>query len=120
MYQVASIRRSFKSRALLPDLVKELQKTGSNLNLTLEGWPSRKNDARSHIKIASALIESSIPLVTGELRKNLKSSHLKLSNAARDLSDPKYQDPDAAWEIYSDIQQSITILSQFLRNLKWE
>ena len=48
MFQVASIRRSFKSRAILADLIKELQKTGSNLNVTLEGWPARRNDARSH------------------------------------------------------------------------
>jgi len=120
MFQVAAIRRSFKSRAILPDLIKELQKTGSNLNVALEGWPARRNDARSHVKIGSALIESAIPLVNGDLKRNLKSTHLKLSMAAKEFDDAKYQDPDVAWDIYSDIQQSITSLGQFIRNLKWE
>ena len=72
------------------------------------------------IKIGSALIESAIPLVNGDLKKNLKSTHLKLSVAAKEFDDVKYQDPDVAWDIYSDVQQSITSLGQFIRNLKWE
>ena len=120
MIQVSGIKRSFRSRARLPEIVKELQKAGSALNVTLEGWPSRKNDARSHIKVAASLLQAATPLLPRDSRKVTKELHRKLAESAKNFNDQKYNLPDEAWEIYSDIQSSITHLNQSVRNLNWD
>lgn len=120
MIQVASIKRSFRSRARLPEVIKELQKTGSVLNANLDGWPARKNDALMQFKVSAVLVRSAIPLVAGDTKKQLKAIHKKLDAAVQSFHDPKYQNLDAAWDLYSDVQQVITSLSQSVRSLKWD
>lgn len=120
MIQVASIKRSFRSRARLPEVVKELQKAGSALSTNLDGWPARKNDALMQVKVASVLVRNAIPLVAGDTKKQLKAIHKKFLAAADTFDDPKYQSLDAAWDLYSDVQQVITNLSQSIRTLKWD
>lgn len=120
MLQVASIKRSFRSRARLPEVVRDLQKAGSALNTNLDGWPARKNDALTQVKVASVLVRSAIPLVAGDTKKQLKSIHAKLLVATQNFDSPKYQNLDAAWDLYSDVQQVITNLSQSVRTLKWD
>lgn len=120
MIQVASIKRSFRSRARLPEVVKELEKAGSLLNKYLDSWPARKNDALTQFKIASVLVRSAIPLVAGDTKKQLKVINVKLIDAAQNFEDPRYQSLDAAWDLYSDVQQVITSLGQSVRSLNWE
>ena len=119
MLQVAGIRRSFRSRARLPEIVKDLETAGSNLNRTLDGWPSKKNDARSHIKVAASLLQAATPLLPRDARQVIKDSHGKLAGSMKNFNDRKYNDPDEAWEIYSEIQSSITHLGQSVRSLNW-
>ncbi|HEY0884172.1 MAG TPA: hypothetical protein VGE20_02760 [Ramlibacter sp.] len=120
LIQVASIRRSFRARARLPEIIKELQKTGSTLNGNLEAWPARKNDARAQIKVASSLIQSALPFVQGDVRKHIRDAHSKLAIATRSFDDARYDSPDLAWDLYSDIQLIITSLNQSVRTLNWE
>ena len=120
MFQVGSIRRSFLSRARLPEIIKELRKAGSALNDNLAQWPSRKNDARSQVKIAASLLQSALFLVPRDARSSLETLHRRLAESARDFSDPRFNNPDVAWDVYSDVQSAITQLSQSVRNLKWE
>lgn len=119
MIQVAGIRQSFRSRARIPEIVKDLQKAGSALNSTLEGWPSRKNDARSHIKVAASLLQAAVPLLPRDIRVTIKRAEQKIAESATNFNDAKYNNPDEAWEIYSEIQSSITHLNQSLRSLNW-
>ncbi|MFN7122367.1 MAG: hypothetical protein ACK4NM_10075 [Hydrogenophaga sp.] len=120
MIQVAAIKRSFRSRARLPEVIKDLQKTGSALNANLDGWPAGKNDALTQFKVSAVLVRSAIPLVAGDTKKQLKAIHTKLVAAAQSFHDPKYQNLDAAWDLYSDVQQVISSLSQSVRSLKWD
>lgn len=120
MTQVAGIKRSFRSRARLPEIVKNLQLAGSTLNATLEAWPVRKNDARSPIKVASSLLQTALPLLPREARGSIRSVQKKLSISAKNFNDAKYDVPDEAWDIYSDIQSSITHLKQSVSDLKWD
>ena len=120
MIQVSGIKKSFRSRARLPEIVKDLQKAGSSLNVTLEGWPLRKNDARAHIKVATSLLRVAAPLLPRDSRKIIKDLERKLAVAVTSLNEEKYNSPDVAWEIYSDIQSSIAHLSQTVRSLNWE
>ncbi len=120
MFQVVGIRRSFRSRALLPEIVKDLQKEGSALNATLEGWPNRKNDARLHIKVAASLLQTALPLLPHDARGSIKNVRKKLTESAKEFNDVKYNTPDEAWDIYSDIQSSIVHLKQSVRSSKWD
>ncbi|MBB5858554.1 hypothetical protein [Xanthomonas arboricola] len=119
MIQVSEIRRSFRSRARLPEIVQDLQKAGSALNKTLEGWPNRKNDARSHIKVAASLLQAAVPLLPREARNSIKDAQKKLAESSTSFNDTKYNNPDEAWDIYSEIQSSITHLNQSVRSLSW-
>lgn len=119
MIQVSEIRRSFRSRARLPEILKDLQKAGSALNSTLQDWPSRKNDARSYIKVAASLLQAAIPLLPREARRSIKIAQQKLAESSTNFNDTKYNIPDEVWDIYSDIQSSITHLNQSVRSLNW-
>jgi hypothetical protein len=119
MYEVASIRKSFRSRARLPEIVKNLQTAGSSLNGILADWPMRKDDARVPIKNATHLLGAAMFLVKGDAKGSVRRLRKKLNTLARDFSDVKYDDPAQAWDIYSDIQASITLLSQTVSDQKW-
>lgn len=120
MWQVSSIRMSFRARARLPEIIKELEKVGTTLNSSLEGWPLRKNSARSQIKIAASLIQGALPFVSGAVRRKIVIDQKKLVLAAREFDASMYDLPDPAWDLYSDIQSVITSLKQSARNLNWE
>jgi hypothetical protein len=118
--QVSSIKRSFRSRARLPQIKKDLQKAGTALNTNLNDWPQHKNDARAHIKIAATLVQAAIPLLPRGDRNQLRVVLRTLTVSVKAFSEPRYDAPDAAWDIYSDIQLSITHLDQSMRNQTWE
>lgn len=120
MYQVSAIKRSFRSRARLPQIIKELQRAGSSLNETLADWPERKNDARAHLKVAASLLQATLPLLPRASRAALKLVHRKLVSSIRSFNEVTFDSPDAAWDLYSDIQSSITHLNQAMRNLNWD
>lgn len=119
MFQVSTIKRSFKSRARLPEIVKELEQAGSALNATLAAWPAQKNNARSHIKVAASLLQAAVRLLPREERAPIKSLEKRISNAAKDFNCRRFDNPNEAWDIYSDIQSSITHLNQSVRSLNW-
>jgi hypothetical protein len=120
MFQVRSIRLTFRARARLPQIGKELQKAGSALSASLDNWPARKNDGHERIKVASSLIEDAIPFVPRANRRKMAQINKKLTVAARDFPDIRYDSPDAVWDLYSDIQVVITRLNQVEKNLNWE
>lgn len=120
MIQVGTIKRSFRSRARLPEIITELEKSGSALNKALDGWPARRNDAQSHIKIAASLIQSTLQFVPNPTKKQAKLTHKKLETAAKTFTESKYDSAGAVWDLYSDIQSVIVSLNQATRNLNWE
>lgn len=119
MFQVSAIKRSFKSRARLPEIVKDLEQAGSALNATLAAWPAQKNNARSHIKVAASLLQAAVRLLPREEQTPIKSLEKRISNAAKDFNCIRFDNPNEAWDIYSDIQSSITHLNQSVRSLNW-
>ena len=120
MIQVGTIKRSFRSRARLPEIITELEQSGSALNKALDGWPARRNDAQSHIKIAASLIQSTLQFVPNPTKKQGKLIHKKLETAAKTFMEKKYDSAGAVWDLYSDIQSVIVSLNQATRNLNWE
>lgn len=120
MREVRSIRNSFRSRARLPEIVKDLEGVGSAFNKNLGDWPALKNHARSQIKDAATLVNLSTSLLAKNSPVNLKLIDKKLSLAVVNFDNGKYDDANAAWDLYSDIQSSITMLKQAVQSIKWE
>jgi len=120
MYQVREIRATFRARARLPQINKELQKAGSALNTSLNNWPVSKNTGHGQIKVASSLIDDAITFIPRASRKKIVEINGKLSKAVHEFSQARYDTPDAVWDLYSDIQVAITSLNQIEKNLNWE
>jgi hypothetical protein len=120
MFQVRSIRQSFRAKARLPKIIEDLNKAGSALSKNLGNWPANKNDGGAQVKVAASLIASAIPLVPRASRRSLSITHDKLSNAVRDFSSAAYDDPSSAWDLYGDILSILAGLNQIEQNLIWE
>lgn len=120
MIQLGSIKRSFRSRARLPEIILELEQSGSALNKALAGWPTQRNDAHSQIKVASSLIQSALQFVPNPTKRRAKFTQKKLETAARKFTEREYNNAGAVWDLYSDIQSTIVSLNQVNRNLNWE
>jgi hypothetical protein len=120
MLQVSSIKHSFKSRARLPEIIEDLEKTGSKLSTQLQDWPLQKNNARLQIKVAASLIQRALPFVSGPARRQITKDQKKLAGAAKEFDNLRYNNPDLVWDLYSDIQSIITSLKQSARDLTWE
>ena len=120
MLQVRSIRQTFRARARLPEMIKELKKAGSALSVSLSGWPHGKNVGHEQIKVASSLIDDALPFVPRASRRRMKQINKKLNKAVREFSDARYDTLDHVWDLYSDIQVIIVSLHQVEKNLHWE
>ena len=120
LVEVRRIKSAFLARARLPDLIKELSKAGSALNIHLGQWEKQRNEARGQIKIAAALIKSALTMLPKPEKSELELIHKKLVDAAQHFSDEEYSNIDAGWDLYSDIQSCITSMNQVTKNMKWE
>lgn len=117
---VRSIKRTFLSRVRLPKVIRDLEEAGSALNNSLGSWPSGKTQAQCQIKIAASLLKSVATLLPRNERKETSRIHEKLRLAGQEFDQPKFSRADPVWDLYSDIQSSITSLRQASENLKWE
>lgn len=120
LIEVRSIKRSFMSRARLPEIVQALERAGSDLNANLSNWPSRRNEARSQVKIAASLLKSVATFLPKGEREEALRVHHKLNIAAQTFDDPIFNKAGRVWDLYSDIQSIITTLTQVSKNLSWE
>jgi hypothetical protein len=120
MVEVRFIRQSFRSKARLPEIITELERVGSTLNALLANWSSGRNDALLTIKNAAVLLKTAAALLPRSERAEPMRIHRRLREAARLFHQPQFLGHDSGWDIYSDIQSSITSLNQVRRNLNWE
>ena len=120
MVQVWSLRRSFRTRARLPEIVRDMEAIGSLLSAALEGWPAKRTEARGHIKNAASVMQSADSFLNKPVRTRTKQIQRKLDAAALAFSDKKFDDPETVWDLYSDIQSVITGLNQISKNLRWD
>lgn len=120
LYEVTRIKANFLARARLPDIIKDLTKTGSLLNTALRNWASHRNEARSHIKVSATLLNAAMPMLPGAERKEIKKVKRRLDTIAAQFSNPNFPSVEEGWDIYSDIQSCLTSLTQVSKNTKWE
>lgn len=119
--EVRTIRRSFRMRARLPELIRALQRSGSALNeVLIGGWDSGKNEAFSQLKSAAVLLKTAAAFLPWSERKALLAVHKRLLRATRSGDGPRYLKSSDGWDLYGDIQSCITTLQQVAQNLKWQ
>lgn len=120
LIEIRSIKKSFLTRARLPELIRDLERAGSTLNSNLDKWPGKKNEARSQVKIAATLLHSASQLVPKFERNAALTLEAKFIRAAQTFDERKFDFPEPVWDLYSDMQSMITSLKQISKNLKWE
>ncbi|WP_218673443.1 hypothetical protein [Chromobacterium haemolyticum] len=120
LIEVKSIKNSFLRKARLPEIIRDLSKAGSILSSTLNDLPAQRNAFHCQIKIAASLIQSTIKILPKEEKKEIERVHSKLAIAASDFNHPRLSHADALWDLYSDIQSTISSMRQLVKNVKWE
>ncbi len=120
LFEIKLIKNTFLSRARLPEIIRELTKAGSMLNSQLAQWPAQHNDALSQIKVAASLLKAASALVPNAEKQELLQTHKKLTEAAQSSARGLQISTTLIWDLYSDIQSSISNMTQISKNNKWE
>lgn len=124
MYEVRIIRNRFLIKARLPELIKKLKMSGSELNKYLgdtHNWDSNKNKVLGEVKISCVLLKSSSKIIPSPEKRQIVDTYKKLNKICTGgFSNATNLELQKGWDIYSDIQSIIVILEQLSLNLKWE
>lgn len=123
LIEVKYIKNSFLQRARLPEIIKELSKTGSELNKCLNQWPGQRNEAKSQLKIAASLLKSTKKMLPKEERQEIKKMLSKFEAATNSSGDTRISEEDCFdlyADLYSDIRSIVTTMEQLSKNIKWE
>lgn len=115
---VSDVKKSFQQKARLPEIVKDLSKSGSEISKALSSSPIDEMTAKTEIKAAASIIRMTLKLLPSEQKKELNGVLKKISNKVVKATVPA--NTDALWEAYTDIQFSVKVLNQAIKNLKWE
>lgn len=115
MYEVRAIRRAFKSRARLPEIVKELSASGSEISKSLKDWPQNRPAVKGQFKIAATLLAAALEFITGTQRNEVKRVHARIRTSL-----PSFSETTDVWELYTDIQNAIQAITQASKNAKWD
>jgi ABC-type histidine transport system ATPase subunit len=115
MYEVRAIRNSFKSRARLPEIIKDLSASGSSISKLLKDWPLQEREVKGHVKSTLTILTVSVEFLSGEQKSEIKKlrARLKIALAA-------FGPSTDAWELYTDVQNAVQILTQASKNAKWD
>lgn len=120
LYEVHEIKKTFFTRARLPEYLEELKSSGSKLSVSLDQWPTQRHAAHEQIKISVTLLTSSRSVLPKEEKIEIDKIIKKLNTAKVEFHLQKYDDVNNVWDLYSDIQLAITSMTQLLKNIKWK
>lgn len=116
-YGLHSIRKSFLSRARLPDLTKGMEKSCSQLSSLLNSWSDHNATLFiQELKKVAALMESAKAILNRQDAVNLRKSLKKIQSGI----DAARISKDDGWNLYGDIQGCISSLEQVQQNLQWQ
>jgi hypothetical protein len=119
-FEVKDIKNSFRRKAILPEITRDLSKTASSLSSSLGSWPEQKYEVISQIKIAISLLKSAKKILPKEEAQEIEKLILKLDRAVNASGDSRSPEAEAAWDLYSDIRSAVTTMEQLSKNTKWE
>jgi hypothetical protein len=114
-WQVNKIRQHYLAKGRLPDVVKQLENSGSRLNAHLEGWPAMEREFRGEIKVAATLMKSASRMLGRQDGERARSIERKFTKELPSDRMPA----DDAWDAYSDVQTVIVSLSEVKKNMDW-
>lgn len=120
LIEVRSIKKSFLSKARLPELISDLEKSGSIISKNLNNWPEQQHHFVHQVKISISLLNTTVEFTPTAQKVKIKNTVKKLSNSIDNTEKQKNITTEIAWDLYSDIQSSISQLTQILKNNQWE
>lgn len=117
--QVGTIKKSFKSKALLPDIVSDIEKRGSALNISINDWPKSRNEVKATIKAVDSLLNTALQFLVSPEKNEIKRIKKQINTAIKKFDTQKYKEIDAIWDVYTDIQSAIINLKQNSKTMQW-
>lgn len=120
LWEVNVIKKTFFTRARLPEYLNDLEGSRSKLNVSLNQWPTERHIAHEQIKICVTLLTSSRSVLPKEEKREIDKIIQKLNAAKVEFHSQKYDDVNNVWDLYSDIQSAIASMTQLSKNNSWK
>jgi hypothetical protein len=123
--ETKNIRKSFLTKARLPDAIKELESLATNLSKTIPEWETNKQDTLTEISRCMSILKNIEPKLTASIKKDvatiLEEFQRKKSiiNFWRKKSISELN-LDEIWNLYSQLQFVIEGLRQKKHDMRWE
>lgn len=114
---IRSIRKSFRGRARLPQIINDATALGSKISATLGQSldTSQLAAIKGDFGRAQILLDNALPLMTGVNKKQVQSRIRELKRRVGNLTDPA-----EAWDLYQLLQLSLENLKQSIQDSHWE
>lgn len=118
-----SIRRSFMSKARLPEIIEDLKVSFEKLSehLKVKDWSTEKVYAATELSKIRALLENAADKLP-DIEKKKCNIVIKKMTKKRWLfirMSLSVLEEEQAWELYVDLNGIITVLTQFEQDSKW-
>lgn len=120
-WQVRGIKSSYRNKARLPEIHKELSDCASKINGHLNDWKNQEKLAILEMTICKGLLENTSLKSNSALKKATLNVKLKINRKSSRFSVQKMEmNNDWAWAIYGDLSFLNTLLSQTIKDSKWD
>ncbi|KVV50180.1 hypothetical protein WK90_32830 [Burkholderia cepacia] len=99
----------------MPDLLKDLQTKGSEINQIVVVWPTRQNEFAGELKICGEFLKAAEKLLGRS-----DASTVKEVQASIVAVNGKSLNAQEAWDLYGEVQRAIANLTQVSKDLNWK
>lgn len=117
-YEARSIRRSFLTRARLPEIMKELVAAVSTLSKNVKDWKSDKQPTLLVLQEVKALLENISPKVSKPERVKVDAYLLKLSPSNSSVQIERFE-ADQIFKLYNELVGLVSTLKQVNKDSSW-
>lgn len=123
LFQVRSIKNTFKNKARLPEIKKELSACTTKISRSLNDWSNSKNNIHEEFSKCAALLDNLKNKLDGDsqlLVKTMRERLVRTKLLRRAQSIIEIENKDQAWALYSELSRVNTHLDQVIKDMKWE
>lgn len=123
--ETKNIRKSFLTKARLPDVIKELECIATNLSKTIPEWATNKQDTLTEISRCMSILKNIEPKLTASIKKDVATileefqRKKSITNfwTKKSISELSI---DEIWHLYSQLQFVLEGLKQKKHDMRWE
>ncbi len=125
LMETKNIRKSFLTKARIPDAIKELESLATNLSKTIPEWETNKQDTLIEIGKCSSILKNIEPKLTASIKKDVtttleefqRKKSIKNFWKIKSISELSL---DEIWNLYTQLQFVIEGLKQKKHDMRWE